>query len=129
MSNRKTWVVELVTGVVGDKLTAEMVVDRLMEEGVLHLGYGDADIDKVVEQFKTTFGTTKVSKQDRWAANRLIAKYGSQPICGIVVLLGQYQDVKYAPVVGSIAQLETKWVSVLNFVRKAKQEENDVIRN
>lgn len=121
--SKRTWVVELVQQIVGDRPTAEMVVERLMEEGVLHLGYGDADIDKVVEQFQETFGTTKTSRQDRWAANRLVKKYSSQAVCGIVKLLGENSTERYAPVIGSIAQLETKWVSVLHFLRSLTGDE------
>lgn len=121
--SRKTWVVEVVASVVGDIPTAEMVVERLMEEGVLHLGYGDAEIDIVVQKFTDTFGTTKVSKADRWAANRLVKKYGSQAVCGIVDLLAKNSTRKYAPVIGSIAQLEEKWVSVLNFLRNINSDE------
>lgn len=129
MSSRKQWVVEIVTGVIGDKVSAEMVVDRLMEEGVLHLGHGNADIDIVVEQFQETFGTTKVSRYDRWAANRLVAKYGSQTVAGVIKLLGQSMGEKYAPVVGSIVQLETKWVSVMNFLRNLRTDDSEVIPN
>lgn len=121
--SKRTWVVELVEQIVKDRPTAEMVVERLMEEGVLHLGYGDADIDKVVEQFQETFGTTKISRQDRWAANRLVKKYSSQAVCGIVKLLGEHSTERYAPVIGSIAQLETKWVSVLHFLRSLTGDE------
>lgn len=90
---------------------------------MLHLGYGDADIDKVVEQFQETFGTTKTSRQDRWAANRLVKKYSAQAVCGIVKLLGENSTERYAPVIGSIAQLETKWVSVLHFLRSLTGDE------
>jgi hypothetical protein len=128
MSSKKIWVVELVTQIVGDKPTAEMVVERLMEEGLLVLGYGDADIDKVVEQFKLTFGTTKVSKYDRFAAGRLVKKYNSQAIVGIIGLLGQHRDEKYAPVVGSITQLEDKIVSVLHFLRNLDKDEDTTIQ-
>lgn len=121
--SKKDWVVEIVTQIVGDAITAEMVVDRLMEENLLHIGYGNADIDKVVEKFKTTFGTTKVTRYDRFAANRLVATYGMQAVCGIIQLLADNSTEKYAPIVGSIAQLETKWVSVLNFVRSLKNDE------
>lgn len=123
MSSRKTWVVELIAQIVKDTPTAEIVVDRLMEEGLLHLGYGNADVDMVVQKFTDTFGTTKVSKYDRFAAQRLVAKYSGQAVCGIVDLLAQNSTEKYAPVVGSIAQLETKWVSVLHFLRSLKGEE------
>lgn len=127
MSRSKTWVVDLVSQVVKDKPTAELVVDRLMEEGVLHLGYGDADIDLVVNTFTDIFGTTKVSNTDRFAANRLVKKYGSQAVVGIVKLLAQHNTERYVPVVGSIAQLETKWVSVLHFLRNLQDNNDEVI--
>jgi hypothetical protein len=122
--SKRAWVVELVMSVTRcDAPTAEMLVERLTEEGLLHLGYGDADIDRVVKTFTDTFGTTKVSKPDRWAANRLVKRYGAQSVVGIVQLLGQMSTEKYAPVVNSVADLESKWVSVLNFLRKHKGEE------
>lgn len=123
-SNRKQWVVELIAGVANvTNGVAESVVDRLMEEGLLHLGYGDKDIDMVVTKFTDTFGTTKVSRQDRWAANRLVQKYGSQAVCGIVDLLAKNSTEKFAPVVNSVAQLEEKMPSVLNFLRNIKGDE------
>lgn len=126
MSKRK-WVVELVSQIVKDTPTAEMVVDRLMEEGVLHIGYGNADVDIVVQKFTDTFGTTKTSRYDRYSAQRLVTKYGTQAVCGIIALLAEHSQEKYAPVVGSIAQLEEKIVSVLNFLRNLKNgEEIDV---
>lgn len=126
--SKRDWVVGLIANMLNTNPTtavqeAEMIVDRLMEEGLLHLGYGDADIDIVVETFTDTFGTTKVSKPDRWAANRLVKKYGSQSVVGIIRLLGQGSTEKFAPVVNSVADLETKWVSVLNFLRKQKGDE------
>lgn len=129
MSSRKQWVVEIVTQVLGNEVNAKMVVDRLMEEGVLHLGHGNADIDIVVEQFQETFGTTKVTRQDRWAANRLVTKYGSQSVAGVIKLLGQNMTERYAPVVGSITQLEAKWVSVMNFLRNLSTDSSEVIPN
>lgn len=124
--SKKIWVVEIVEQIVGDRVTAEMVVDRLMEEGVVHLGHGNADIDIVVEQFQETFGTTKVTRQDRWAANRLAGKYGPQAVVGIIQLLAAHNTEKYAPIVGSIVQLETKWVSVLNFVRSVSNDNETI---
>ena|SRR5258708_31608024 len=116
--NKLDWVIRLVTDIVGDQATAKMVVEVLTEEGLLTLGYGDADIDRVVQKFTDTFGTTKTSKYDRYAARRLAQKYGSQAVCGIIQLLAEHSTEKYAPVIGSISQLEEKIVSVLNFLRK-----------
>lgn len=120
--SKKTWVVEIITGVVGDKTTAEMVVERLMEEGLLNLGYGNADVDAIVVAFSDTFGTTKTSRNDRFAAHRLAQKYGAQAVVGIVQLLAENNTEKFAPVVNSVSQLEEKMPSVLNFLRNIKEE-------
>lgn len=121
---RKQYVVELITKQANvSKAVAESVVERLQDEGLLHLGHGSADIDIVVQKFTDTFGTTKVSRQDRWAANRLVSKYGSQAICGIVDLLAENSTEKFTPVVNSVAQLEDKMPSVLNFLRNIKKDE------
>ena len=115
--NRRDWAIGVVADIVGDRIKAEIVVDRLDEEGVLHLGHGDVDVDRVVDKFTDTFGTTKTSKYDRFAAKRLVDKYGTDAVVGIIGLLSQRSTEKYAPVVNSISQLETKWVSVLSFLR------------
>lgn len=125
---KKDYVVDLIASIVGGKnahITAEMVVERLTNEGLLSLGYGDKDIDKVVEQFKTTFGTTSISKYDRFAANRIVKKYSAQAACGIIQLLGERSQEKYCPVVNNVAELEKKWVSVMSFLRN--QNDNEVI--
>jgi hypothetical protein len=121
MARDKQWVVDMIAQIVPGSQrvqTAEMIVDRLMEEGVLHLGYGDADVDRVVSVFSDKFGTTKTTNADRFAARRLTQKYGAQAVVGILTLLAQNSGEQYVPIVGSVAQLETKWVQVLNFVRK-----------
>jgi hypothetical protein len=125
--SKRDWVVALLADIIKDGAaqptpTAEIIVERLTEEGLLHLGYGNAEIDIIVDKFADTFGTTKTSKYDRFAARRLGDKYGTQAVCGIIGLLGQNADARYAPVVGSITQLEEKWVSVLNFLRKQANE-------
>ena len=106
-----------------NQITAETIVDRLINEGLLHLGHGDAEVDTIVDCFSNTFGNTKTSKQDRWAANRLAKKYGSQAICGIIQLLGANSQERFSPTVNSVAQLEEKIVTVLKFLRSAKREE------
>lgn len=107
----------------GDIVSAEMIVDRLLEEGLLVVGYGDADVDSIVVKFTDTFGTTKTSKQDRYAARRLANKYGSKSVCGIIQLLADNSSNQYVPIPNSVAQLEDKWVSILNFLRNLKQDE------
>lgn len=121
--SKKQYVVELVEHAIrggtkgNEKITAQIIVERLIDEGLLVLGYGDADIDRVVETFKETFGTSKVSKYDRFAAGRLCKVNSVNAVCGIIKLLGQRSQEKYAPVVNSISQLEEKWPSVVNFLR------------
>ena len=121
---KKEYVNELIANIIKDKPTAEMVVERLMEEDLLNLGYGNSDIDAVVIQFSETFGNTKTSKFDRFAAKRLTEKYGRDSIVGIIQMLGKRRDEKFAPMVGSIVQLEQKIVSVMNFLRKGMDNQD-----
>lgn len=124
--DKRKYIIEAIANIVGGAArvqTAELIVERLTEEGVLHLGYGDADVDRVVKTFTDTFGTTKTTKQDRFAAHRLVNKYGAQTIVGIIQLLGQHSQEKYMPVVGSLVDLETKLVNVLHFLRNQKGDE------
>lgn len=118
----KEQIIELITSIVGDTHTATMIVNTLLDEGVLHIGFGNKAVDMVCEQFKHSFGTTKVSKRDRYAASRLSDKYGTQAVIGIIKILAVNSGEPYAPVVGSVQQLEDKWVQVLNFVRKSSVE-------
>jgi len=110
--------VELIDVVVKNKQTSDMVIELLTNEGLLVLGYGLATVDSIVNKFTETFGTTKTSKYDRFAANRLATKYGSQSIVGIIDMLGATTGDKYCPVVNNITQLEEKLPSILNYLRK-----------
>lgn len=120
---RKQYIIDLVATIVKDKPTAEMVVERLEEEGLLVLGYGSSEIDNVVQKFTDTFGTTKTSKYDRFAADRLTKKYGSQAICGIIGLMGEHATEKFAPRLNNLSELENKLPSVLLFLRKQRGDE------
>lgn len=122
--NRLQYITDMITAIVGDKIKAEMVMERLRDEGLLVLGYGNVDIDQVVEKFSSTFGTTRTTKYDRFAAGRLTAKYGAQSVCGIIGLLGVAGDERYKPVVNNITELENKWVSVVAFLRKNNGKDN-----
>lgn len=127
--SKKAYVVEMITSILNSstaKQEAEMIVERLQDEGLLALGYGDADVDKVVMKFADTFGTTKVSKTDRFAANRLVSKYGSQAVVGIIGMLAEHSQEKYVPVVGSVTQLEDKFVAVMHFLRNLDKGEETI---
>lgn len=78
--------------------------------------YGDPEINAVIEAFKISFGTTKASQYDRYAAKRLYTKHGAQNIVTIIEALASYGGDKYAPAVNSVRQLEEKWVSVGKFL-------------
>lgn len=120
--SKRDWILDLLTKVVKDKATATMVLDVLIDEGVVNLDYGDDKIGLVVTSFTETFGTTKTSKYDRFAANRLANRYGVKAVTGVIGLLGNQRNEQYAPVIGSISELEKKWVNVMNFLRKNNQE-------
>lgn len=114
---RRKHILELITRITGSELMSEDIVMALEEEGVLHLGYGDPEVDLILDTFKDAFSTTKASKQDRWAAHRLAQKYGAQAVVGIIKALAMNRAYAYAPVVNNVAQMETKMVSILNFLR------------
>lgn len=126
MSSRKKYAIDLISSIVGDVPTAEMVVERLNDEGLLHLGYGDAEVDQVLEAFKEANGTTKVTKYDRFAASRMVKEYTGKAVVQIVKMLAQ-SNGKYKPVVNNIQQLEDKWVSVVNYLRSEHQDSSDII--
>lgn len=130
MSRDRKWLVDIIANYIpGDspQIIAEPIVDRLIEEGVLHFGYGEPEIDQVVEAFKQTFGTTNTSRYDRFAAQRLVKNYGSQAVIGIIKLLASRSTEEFAPIVNNISELEKKWVSVLNFVRKQSDSGTETI--
>lgn len=126
MTKRRDWIVDLLTEITEDKVKSEAIIEILLAEGVLRLGYGDHDVDAILDCFKAVYGTTKASSQDRWAAHRLADKYGGQAIVGIIKLLGHNSKEPYCPVVNNISELEKKFVSVMSFLRKLDKEE-DVI--
>lgn len=116
--NRKDYLFEAIDQIVKDKIKTQMVFDRLMEEGALSVGYGNAEVDQILTKFSDVFGTTKASRYDRYSANRLASKYGVQAICGIMALLGENSTEPYAPIVNNVKEMEDKMPSILNFLRK-----------
>lgn len=85
--------------------------------------YGNPDVSRIVEAFKTNFGTTKTTKYDRWAANRLAKKHGAENIVTVIAALASLRENKYAPAINSVDQLEIKWVSAGQFLNKQSGQE------
>lgn len=82
------------------------------------LGYGDKDVWAITERFKNNFGTTKTTKQDRYAAHRLAKKHGTEDILRVITALAQCADQPFAPGVNSVSQLDAKLPSVILFLKK-----------
>lgn len=78
--------------------------------------YGNPDVNAIVGEFKQQFGTTTVSKYDRFAAKRLFTAHGTENVCNVIRILAHFSDDKYAPAVNDVRQLEEKWVSVGKFL-------------
>ena len=81
------------------------------------------DVQKIVDEFQTAFGTTSVSRYDRFAASRLAKKYGAESITQVIQLLAQHAGDKYTPVVSNVRQIEQKWVNIASFFKRIKQNE------
>jgi hypothetical protein len=88
--------------------------------------YGDKDINFVVNSFKDTFGTTKTTKYDRFAASRLIKKYDAGPIVSIMSALAKRSEDQFAPVVNSVSQFETKLPSIIKFLYKGEKKTEEI---
>lgn len=82
----------------------------------------DPDVQTIIEAFQTAFGTTNVTKYDRWSAKRLHAKYGAANVIKVINALAPLTGEKFAPVVNSVQELETKLVSVSKFLNTKSNE-------
>lgn len=111
--------------IVGSKVTAELVIERLYEAGYLQLGYGNKDVDNIVSTFQETFRTTKTSRADRYAADRLAKLHGAQAVSSLIKLYATMNNDEYAPVISNVKQLEDKWINVVSFIRKKAQKQQD----
>lgn len=93
------------------------IVDNLIRDGIISLTYaGVPEISEAVDAFQIFFGTTATLKTDRFAAARLVKRYGAALVIEVIENLGNRKSEKYAPVVNNISQLEAKWPSVLKFI-------------
>ena len=103
-----------------DVETAEILVTLLEEDGLLtfKVNKSKPDINAIVLGFREAFGTTKTSKFDRFAANRLVKAYGPENVLNVIKALSGLQGQKFCPTVNSVSELETKWVSVGRFLAR-----------
>lgn len=101
-------------------MTALATIDHKLPQ------YGNPDVNTIVDTFKERFGTTKTSKNDRFAAKRLAAKHGADNVARVIIALGDSVGDTYAPSVNSVQQLEEKWVSVGKFLNN-KSSDNMVV--
>lgn len=128
MTKRKQEALKLIEGIVGDMPTAEAVLERLQEENFLHLGYGDRDVDLIVDTFTELFATTKTTKSDRYAAARLARAepYGfAEGVVGLMRLYHQYAGQQFAPSAGNVAEFEDKLPKIVQFLRRTGQDQQE----
>ena len=118
--------VETVNKIVKDRRKSVAVVEALLDQGIIIVRHGDKAIDTIVDTFKKQFGTTSASRYDRFAAKRLAERHGTDGVCKVIELLRQYQSEQYCPTIGSIQQLEQKWVSVGRFLGNLASSDSDI---
>lgn len=85
--------------------------------------YGKPEINKIINAFTKAFGTTKTTKWDRFAANRLDKKYGADEIVGAINALAAAQEDKYAPSVRSVSQFEEKLPNIVSYFKKRSNDQ------
>lgn len=123
---RRDYVSSLITPIIGNKDIADEVIDVLVKEDLLTLQYGNSDVSDIVDTFKEAFGITKTTKYDRFSAKRLADKHGSESIVQIIKLIAQRSGEQFCPTIGSVQQLESKWVSVIRFLRGNRGFNNSI---
>lgn len=101
----------------GAILAADDIIDQLITDGLLSLGYaGDPDVSAVVDQFQMAFRTTATIRTDRFAASRLAKRHGQATVAHVIQTLAARRNEKFAPTVNNLTQLEQKWPTVERFV-------------
>ena len=75
------------------------------------------DIQTVIDAFAESFGTTKHTKYDRFAAKRLHTKYTVSEVVRLIKALAAKSNEKYCPSVNSVSQLEDKLPQVVKFLQ------------
>jgi hypothetical protein len=101
------------------------ISEALLDQGFISFKANDNETEEICQAFKKSFGTTSVSRYDRYAASRLLTKYNVKDLIQLIEILANHKDDKYCPVVSSIRQLEEKWIGVRRFI-KTLTIENDI---
>lgn len=78
----------------------------------------DKNIQSIVDAFSEAFGTTATSQYDRFAAKRLHVKHGAEGIIKVINALAANAGQQYCPSVNSVSEIEKKWVTILQFLKK-----------
>lgn len=85
--------------------------------------YGNKDVNKVINTFVESFGVTKTTKWDRFAAKRLSDKYTANKISEVIVALSAVQGEKFAPSVRSVSQFEEKLPNIISYFKKRTNDQ------
>lgn len=116
--------VKLIQDYIPNQKTAVALAEALLDEGFIAKKPMNTDVDRIVTAFKKSYGTTKVSRYDRYAAKRLLERYSVDDVIGIIKITASFQGHKYCPVVGSVVQLEQKWVNIKRFMQTMAEKED-----
>lgn len=116
----------LIKRFVTDRATATRLAESLIDEGFVVFRAHDSEVDQIIIAFSKSFGTTSVSRYDRYSATRLIKRYPAKELIKIIEILAQHRGDTYCPVIGNIRQLEIKWVSVQRFLTTLSTNDNDI---
>lgn len=110
------------SGAIADINVDTLPTTRTKSEGVEVTDKRNEDVQFVVDTFKDCFGTTNVSKYDRYAANRLAKKYGALKVQQIIAILASHQGEPYVPVVNSVRELDAKLVAVQAYFKRLEKQ-------
>ncbi|HET8708957.1 MAG TPA: hypothetical protein VFL85_01610 [Candidatus Saccharimonadales bacterium] len=87
------------------------------------LSYGDPDVAGIVEEFETVFQLKlKRIRQQRFAAKRLLGRYGNK-VKGGIRAAAAVRDDKYAPQILNLEDLWEKWDKLEAYYRKKRKEQ------
>lgn len=84
-------------------------------------------VETLCSSFKTLYGLTKISRYDRFAAHRLIKRYGLIPMTNLITALHDHQADTYCPVVNGLVDVERKLPAIRHFIEKQSIDNIDIM--